>query len=736
MAPDFRRYRKVYSRSLLAVVLFAVAYFVIRNVSEISRHDFQLSYPQLLYGFLSIVLAFIGMLLVWNRLAGSLGLRAHWLTAARGFFVSQLGKYVPGKIGLYLVRIDAYEGHPKSKVALAITFEYLANFAAGCLLVFAGFALAPDEEAAQLRGFFAAGAGVLLLLLWPRFLISAANRILLWLGRSPIDHVPSYWFILQLVGAYVVVGLFHGLGFYFVIGALTPLSLHHYPLLTAVNYAAGLAGMVAVFAPSGIGVREAVFFLLLPHYVPLPVVIVGVLLARLVNTAVELALAGAFAAVSRFSAGARTRRGEGVSMQATPRTAEAAAPGGIEVCVFGTSDPSLPRNNLLIRGLRAAGVSVTFCSFRVWKGRGVEEKVAVTTRGGLRLVWILLKYVCAWVSLLFQFFRKGRRADCILCCYFGHVDVFLARALGKITGKPVLLDAFLSIHDTAVHDRRLVPPKSAMARLLFVLEKAALRVADAVLLDTNAYIQYFVDCYKLPAAKFFKIPSGADEAIFRPLPEKPQSDAFVVAYAGGYLPLHGARYIVEAASLLTNYPDIQFLLIGGGGECAQVQQLAASLKLPNLRFLGFMPQSDLIGILAGADVCLGAFGSTGKADRVIPTKAYEIMALHKPLISGRSTASAEALIDGENAVLANMADPASLAEAILKLRNDPALRRRIADNAYQNYLENYSVAAIGKGILDVVKTVLDARNGRLRKHRTTHVASMPEATIPPGRAEF
>ena len=99
------------------------------------------------------------------------------------------------------------------------------------------------------------------------------------------------------------------------------------------------------------------------------------------------------------------------------------------------------------------------------------------------------------------------------------------------------------------------------------------------------------------------------------------------------------------------------------------------------------------------DVCLGIFGRTEKASRVIPYKAYEALAMRKPLITGDSKASRELLVDGVHALLSPMSDPAALAERLLRLRDDPELRRAIAAAGHELFAHKGVSRAMAGSIL-------------------------------------
>ncbi|HID86992.1 MAG TPA: glycosyltransferase, partial [Anaerolineae bacterium] len=129
------------------------------------------------------------------------------------------------------------------------------------------------------------------------------------------------------------------------------------------------------------------------------------------------------------------------------------------------------------------------------------------------------------------------------------------------------------------------------------------------------------------------------------------------------------------------------------------------LGLRNMAFYPtWLPAEELIHrFILPADVCLGIFGLSPKAQRVVPYKVFVALAMAKPLITGDSPAAREVLINGETALLCPMGDPQALAQAILRLREDPSLRRRIAEGGHRTFQERFSPRAIGavvKGILE------------------------------------
>ena len=364
----------------------------------------------------------------------------------------------------------------------------------------------------------------------------------------------------------------------------------------------------------------------------------------------------------------------------------------MRVCYFGTYDADHVRNRLLIKSLRSHGVEVTECHSRLWQG--TEDKVREAERGLInpRLWW---RFLGAYVRLLRRYLRV-RNWDVMVVGYAGHLDVLFARILASIARKPLVFDAFLSLHETLVDDRGLADERSMTASLAFRLEKAACRLSDLVLLDTDTHAQYFASKYGLPRSKFRRIWVGADEGIYHPVHSPREEAAFTVIYFGKFIPLHGVQHMVEAAAALAAHPDIFFELVGRGQTCEEMRRLAQRLNVRNIIWgPEWLEPAELAQRIAGADVCLGIFGTSAKAGRVIPSKAYIALAMGKPLITRDSPAAREVLVSGENSLLCPPGDAQALARCILALKSDPSLRERIANNGHQLFREAFSSEATG-----------------------------------------
>lgn len=304
------------------------------------------------------------------------------------------------------------------------------------------------------------------------------------------------------------------------------------------------------------------------------------------------------------------------------------------------------------------------------------------------------------LRLLIKLLSGYREHDIVFVGFYGYLLVPLLRLLSR---KPIIFDAYLSTYNTLCFDRRVVKPDSLLGRLVFLMDRLACRLADVVILDTRAHSAYFSNLYHLPPEKFRVLYLGYDEELFYPRSAPPERP-FRVFYYGSFLPLQGIEYVVRAAKLLEDEPDIVFQIAGDGIRSGEIRALAESLNCKNIGFLGWIPYHQLPDAIAQASVCLGGhFSDTAKAQQVIATKTFQFLGMAKPTIVGDNPANTEIFTHGEHVYMCRVADPRSLVDAILTLRANRALREKIAWGGYRHSIERYSSARIGATLHDILR---------------------------------
>lgn len=364
----------------------------------------------------------------------------------------------------------------------------------------------------------------------------------------------------------------------------------------------------------------------------------------------------------------------------------------MRICFFGTYEQDFVRHRTLINGLRETGWEVQECHVPLWEQErnktGRYLKTFSLARHGLALV-------VAYFRLLFKYFFTVRPYDVLLVGYIGHLDIPLAWLLTRFPRRPLVFSPLISLFDTLVYDRKSFSEQSLMSRFLRWLDRWTCNRSDLILLDTEAHITYFVDTFLLPRDKFVRVFVGAERHALLPHTDQPKK-VFRVVFLGKFTPLHGLEVMIEAAHLLRSEPTIAFHFVGSGQLSEQIRSFAADRALPNVTFLDWVEYDEIPAYLAQMDVCLGIFGVSNKARRVIPSKVFLALSLGKPLITADTPAIRELLTDGESAFLCEPGNPKALSQLILHAREEREQLDRIAATGHRVYLEYASEEQIGR----------------------------------------
>jgi hypothetical protein len=130
------------------------------------------------------------------------------------------------------------------------------------------------------------------LFLHPKVLQETLNRILGLLKRDPISISISYGETLWVLGVCVLSWAVGGIGFYLFVDSVFPVASKDFLFLTGALAISSTLGLIALFAPSGLGVREGVLVYFLSAIMPSSVAVILSILTRLWMTFIEIGLIG------------------------------------------------------------------------------------------------------------------------------------------------------------------------------------------------------------------------------------------------------------------------------------------------------------------------------------------------------------------------------------------------------------------------------------------------------------
>jgi glycosyltransferase 2 family protein len=237
----------------------------------------------------------------WWWLLAAFRIRVRYGVALQAEMASMLAKYVPGGIWTPLARIvwlrRAGGVDDTSFVVSSILLEAGLSAVSGILVFTAGLA-AVDAVEAPLVPLFAFAA-VTAVLLHPRVFTWLARVVFRRFGEPEPPRLP-YRILIGLLGYYALTWLVGGAALYLLLRSLdADPGIATIPYLGGAAAVGAIVAVLTVFAPSGLGVREASMYGLLVVVVPAGAALGATVLNRLAITLVEAALLGGGVLFSR-----------------------------------------------------------------------------------------------------------------------------------------------------------------------------------------------------------------------------------------------------------------------------------------------------------------------------------------------------------------------------------------------------------------------------------------------------
>ncbi|MCP5443076.1 MAG: glycosyltransferase family 4 protein [Chromatiaceae bacterium] len=222
-------------------------------------------------------------------------------------------------------------------------------------------------------------------------------------------------------------------------------------------------------------------------------------------------------------------------------------------------------------------------------------------------------------------------------------------------------------------------------RLMLPFKKSALNGTDRITVNSS-FTEKSVQRILQKDKHLVRIPMGVNT---EPLEEKELSQAEgirirykknegpLVIFAGRLVEEKGVRDLIHAIGILKpKLKDINLLVVGDGQDKGQFQDLSKSLGLEErVHFTGWVEQKDIKSYIKAGDVFVGP--SKTAIDGWVEAQGLtfiEAMAIGVPVIATTNGGIPDAVRDGVTGLLVPENCPGSIAEAIMKLHDDPALQ--------------------------------------------------------------
>jgi len=168
-------------------------------------------------------------------------------------------------------------------------------------------------------------------------------------------------------------------------------------------------------------------------------------------------------------------------------------------------------------------------------------------------------------------------------------------------------------------------------------------------------------------------------------------EGFSVMFSGNIGAAQSVDTIIEAASLLQEYTDIHFIVLGDGSRRDWMLQEVTTRKLLNFYLPGSFPVETMPGFMKKASVMLVTLASYAPFTFTIPSKVQSYMAAGRPILASLNGEGARLVAKSGAGLAVSAQDSKALAEAILKLYKMPVIEReKFGANGRKYYKENFN----------------------------------------------
>lgn len=356
---------------------------------------------------------------------------------------------------------------------------------------------------------------------------------------------------------------------------------------------------------------------------------------------------------------------------------------GVEVL---TGKPNYPGGKVF-DGYRASG-----CQQEIHQNIRVNRiPLLARGRGGARLALNYLSFIVS--GLLFApWMLRGKRFDVIFVYAPSPIlQAIPAIFLGWLKGASVVLwvqDLWPESLSATGHVRNRLVLKMVELVVRFIY-----RHVDLLLVQSRAFEAPVRALASDTPIIFY--PNSVDDAFAQPASgEVPFVDGlgkgFSVMFAGNIGAAQAVEVIVEAATLLKGYSDINFVVLGDGSSREEMLNEAQKRGLNNLHLPGRFPVETMPGFMQQASALLVTLADRPIFAATVPNKVQAYLAAGRPIIACLNGEGARLVMEAEAGLAVPAEDGKALAEAILRFyAMEPEERARLGQNGRRYYQEHF-----------------------------------------------
>ncbi|MFA6051830.1 MAG: glycosyltransferase family 4 protein [Methylobacter sp.] len=360
---------------------------------------------------------------------------------------------------------------------------------------------------------------------------------------------------------------------------------------------------------------------------------------------------------------------------------------GIEVEVL-TGKPNYPEGAIF------SGYRVWGCQKEQWKGAALY-RVPLLPRGRNSRMGLIINYL----SFIFFGLISGswliRKHQYDIIFVYGLSPILLAIPalfIGWLKKCPVVLWV-QDLWPESLSATGYVRNKTVL-KLVELAVRFIYRRTDLLLVQSKAFEEPVRALASDTPIAYY--PNSVDEIFAAPAKGAPQTvaglgEGFSIMFAGNIGAAQAVGVIVEAASLLKEYSDIHFLVLGDGSSRDWMMTEVQQRGLTNLHLPGRFPVETMPDFMQKASALLVTLADQPIFAVTVPNKVQAYMASGRPIIACLNGEGARLVVESGAGLATPAEDARALADTILRLyRQSPSERETMGDNGHKYYQEHFN----------------------------------------------
>jgi glycosyltransferase involved in cell wall biosynthesis len=213
------------------------------------------------------------------------------------------------------------------------------------------------------------------------------------------------------------------------------------------------------------------------------------------------------------------------------------------------------------------------------------------------------------------------------------------------------------------------------------------------------------------------IPNMSNIDIFYKRPHKKKllnqfgvsNKSFKIIYFGALGLANSIDYILEAAKLLKDINDIEFLFIGEGAMLKNIHEEKNFHKLDNVKYLGFFTLEETSEVVNLCHVSIVTFGNLPILGTNSPTKLFDSLSAGKPILVNSAGWTKTLVEENDCGLYVDPESPEDLARKILYLKNSPEILTKMSENGRKLAETDFDKSVLCDKFYGVVENILSQK---------------------------